>query len=80
MGMNKSWFVLVLNLIGWQSSASFLNQLRSELKQTKEIPAYFHDSIQNFLKLDHIRAWQLFTPRLSPDNIVQKLSSEVLDW
>ena len=60
MGMNKSWFVLVLNLIGWQSSASFLNQLRSELKQTKEIPAYFHDSIQNFLKLDHIRAWQIF--------------------
>ena len=80
MGMNKSWFVLVLNLIGWQSSASFLNQLRSELKQTKEIPAYFHDSIKNFLKLDHIRARQFFTPWLLPDNIVQKLSSEVLDW
>lgn len=76
MGMNKSWFVLVLNLNG----ASFLNQLRSELKQTKEIPAYFHDSIQNFLKLDHIRAWQFFTPRFLPDNIVQKLSREVLDW
>ena len=35
MRANKSWLLLVLHLIGWESGASFLDQSQSELKQNQ---------------------------------------------
>ena len=37
----KSWMMLVLHLIGWESGAFFLDQSQSKVKQTKEILDYF---------------------------------------
>ena len=33
--VNKSWLVLVLHVIGWQSGASFLNQSQGEVRQNQ---------------------------------------------
>lgn len=33
--VNKSWLVLVLHVIGWQSGASFLDQSQDEVKQKR---------------------------------------------
>ena len=39
--VTKSWLVLVLNLIGWKSGASFLNQSQSEVKHKQNDNGYF---------------------------------------
>ena len=44
----KSWLVLALYLIGWESDASFLNQSQSEVKQNQWNPALFIKLIKNF--------------------------------
>ena len=44
----KSWLVLVLHPIGWESDASFLNQSQSEVKQNQWNPALFIKLIENF--------------------------------
>ena len=38
----RSWLVLVLHLIGWESGASFLNQSQSEYGKIYLIPDYFN--------------------------------------
>ena len=45
----ESWLVLVLHLIGWESDASYLDQLQSEVRQNQSNPVLL--SIQ--LHLDH---------------------------
>ena len=37
----QSWLVLVLNLIGWKSGASFLDQSQSEVKHKQSDNGYF---------------------------------------
>ena len=39
--VTKSWLVLVLNLIGWKSGASFLDQSQSEVKHKQSDNGYF---------------------------------------
>ena len=48
--VTKSWLVLVLHLISWESDSSFLDQWQSKKKKkgkNKQIPLYFRLSIEN---------------------------------
>ena len=60
----ESWLVLVLHLIGWESDASYLDQLQSEVRQNQSNPVLL--SIQ--LHLDHSLKDSLHTEESSRSN------------
>ena len=78
--MSKSWLRLVLNLIGWEGGASFLEQSQIKVKQTKAILSHFRRSIEKCSNDKYIFVnWLKIQPMSWTSNLESALSDKICE-